>query len=404
MPRTLVLVGTRKGAWIYSSDDRRKWSISQPMLPGWTFYHMSADLRRDPPRLYAAANHWAWGRSVAKSDDLGETWDYRSNGLAFAPDMAEFIESLPRRAESPAPGEWSGTAPGTIGNVWSVTPGHESQPGVVFAGTQPAGLFRSEDWGENWAPVDSINKHSSRQYWTGTGGGDSCVHSIHVDPRDPEHIYLCIASGGSYESKDGGATWNLITHKAVVTNTMGAKLMQELVEQFPTELPPGMDPAAIDELHKMQIDAKNPDRLWGQAHFGVFRTDDGGANWQDVTEGLPSFHGFPIAVTKKGPDAAFVVPLDYGQDNFRVAPGQFAVYRTRDGGGTWERLTKGLPGPDDYQSAYREAMDTDGHDPAGVYVGTANGEVYASADMGDSWQRLPGTLAPILSVTAVVLD
>jgi hypothetical protein len=402
MPRTLLLVGTRKGAWIYESDDRKSWSISQPMLPGWSFNGLAADLRRDPPRLYAAANHWAWGRSVAKSDDFGKTWDYRSTGLAFAEDMADYIDSLPKRP-GPAPGDWGTTAPGTIGNVWTVTPGHDSQPGVVFAGTQPAGLFRSEDWGETWAPVDSLNRHESRRYWSGTGGGDSCVHSIHVDPRDPAHIYLCVASGGSYESKDGGETWKLITHKAVVTNTQGAKLMQELVEQFPMELPPGMDPAAIDELHRMRLDEKDPDRLWGQAHFGVFRSEDGGANWQDVTEGLPSFHGFPIAVTKKGPDAVFVVPLDYGQDNFRVSPGQLAVYRTRDSGKTWERLTNGLPGPDDYQSVYREAMDTDNFDPAGVYVGTTNGEMYASADMGDSWRRLPGTLPPILSVTAAVV-
>jgi photosystem II stability/assembly factor-like uncharacterized protein len=403
MARTLLLVGTRKGAWIYSSDDRKNWAVSQPMLPGWTFYNLSADLRRDPPRLYAAANHWAWGRSVAKSDDLGKTWDYRSSGLAFPPDMAGFIAGLPKRTDSPVPGEWGNTAPGTIGSVWSVTPGHESQAGVVFAGTQPAGLFRSEDWGESWEPVESINRHPSRRYWSGTGGGDSCVHSVHVDPRDPDHIYLCIASGGTYESKDNGETWQLITHKAIVTNTQGAKLMQEAVEMFPMELPPGMDPAAIDELHKMRLDPKDPDRLWGQAHFGVFRSDDAGATWQDVTEGLPSFHGFPIAVTKAGADAAYVVPLDYGADNFRVSPGQFAVYRTEDGGGTWERLTNGLPGPHDYQSVYREAMDTDGHDPAGVYVGTANGEVWASADRGDRWQRLPGTLPPILNVTAVVL-
>lgn len=398
-----VLVGTKKAGFIYTSDAKReKWEISDPILPGWSFYHMSADLRDETPRLYAAANHWAWGRSVAKSTDLGKTWDYRSENLAFPPDMKDFIDSLPKR-EGPIPGEWGNTAPGTIGNIWTVSPGHESQPGVVFCGTQPAGLFRSEDWGQSWQPVESINRHSSRRWWTGTGGGDSCIHSIHVDPRDPNHIYLCVASGGTYESKDNGETWNLITHKAIVTNTQGAKLMQELVQEFPTELPPGMDPAAIDELHKMRLDQKNPDRLWGQAHFGVFRSDDGGATWSDVTEGLPSFHGFPIAVTKKDRDAAYVVPLDYGQDNFRVALKQFTVYRTQDAGKTWEPLTNGLPGPHDYQSVYREGLDTDGLEPEGVYVGTSNGEVYASADRGESWRRLPGTLPPILSVTAVAM-
>ena len=152
----------------------------------------------------------------------------------------------------------------------------------------------------------------------------------------------------------------------------------------------------------MRLDPKNPDRIWGQAHFGVFRSEDAGDTWEDVTVGLPSFHGFPIAVTHHPPDGVFVVPLDYGQDNFRVALGQFAVYRTQDAGKSWEPLTKGLPGPNDYQSVYREGLDTDGLNPEGVYVGTSNGEVYASADGGESWQRLPGTLPPVLSVAAAV--
>jgi hypothetical protein len=399
-----LLVGTKKAGFIYTSDARReRWEVSGPILPGWSVYNMAADLRDGRPRFYAAANHWAWGPSVAKSADGGKEWDIRSENLAFPPDMKDYVEGLPKRPGL-APGEWANTPPGAIGNIWAITPAHESEPGVVYCGTQPAGLFRSEDWGQSWAPVESINRHPSRRYWTGTGGGDSCVHSINVDPRDPRHIYLCVASGGSYESRDGGATWNLITHKAIVTNTQGAKLMQELVQQFPQELPPGTDPAAVDELHKMRLDPKNPDRLWAQAHFGVFLSDDGGANWSDVTEGLPSFHGFPIAVTRRGPDAAYVVPLDYGQDNFRVAPGQLAVYRTGDSGKTWERLTNGLPGPHDYQSVYREGLDTDGLEPGGVYVATSNGEVYASADYGESWMRLPGTLPPVLSVTAAVLD
>jgi len=398
-----LLVGTKKAGFIYTSDARRqKWEISDPILPGWSFFHMSADLRDTSPRFYAAANHWAWGRSVAKSTDMGKTWDYRSKDLAFPPDMADFIGGLPRRT-GPVPGEWSNTAPGTIGNIWTVSPGHESEPGVVFAGTQPAGLFRSEDWGQSWRPVESINRHPNRRYWSGTGGGDSCIHSIHVDQRDPKHVYLCVASGGTYESKDDGESWDLITHKAIVTNTQGAKLMAQLVQEFPQELPPGMDPASIDELHKMRVDTKNQDRMWGQAHFGVFRSDDRGETWEDVTEGLPSFHGFSIAVTHRPPDAAYVVPLDYGQDNFRVALGQFAVFRSRDSGKTWQPLTKGLPGPSDYQSVYREGLDTDGLDSEGVYVGTSNGEVFASADGGDSWQRLPGTLPPVLSVTATVV-
>ena len=404
--QTRLLVGTKKGGFIYTADDRRQqWEISEPILPGWSFYHMAADMRSDPPRFYAAANHWAWGPSVAKSTDLGKTWDYRSQGLAFPPDMKDFIAGLPSKGESPAPGEWSNTAPGTIGNIWSVAPGHPSEPGVVFAGTQPAGLFRSEDWGHSWRPVEAINRHPSRQYWSGTGGGDSCIHSIQVDPRDPKRIYLCVGAGGSYQSKDNGESWELFSHNAIVTNPQAKKLLAELAQQFPemaADFPPDKDPTGLDELHRMRLDPKNPNRLWGQAHWGAFRSDDSGATWEDVTVGLPSFHGFPIAVTHRPPDAVYVVPLDYGQDNFRVSLGQFTVYRTRDSGTTWEALTAGLPGPNDYQSVYREGLDTDGLDPEGVYVGTSNGQVFASTDGGDHWQRLPGTLPPVLSVTCAV--
>ncbi len=376
-----LLVGTRKGAWIYTSDERReRWELSQPMLPGWSFSHMAADTRTGAPRLYAAANHWAWGKSVAKSDDLGQSWDYRSEGLAFAPDMGISIE-----------------------NIWCVQPGHPSQPGVVYAGTQPAGLYRSEDYGRSWQPVESLNRHAHREKWSGTGGGASCVHSIEIDPRDASHVYISISAGGSYETRDGGQSWTTFSHTARATNPDALTMLAGMRERFPEFFPDGVDPAAIDEMHRMRIDRKHPDRLWTQTHVGVFRSDDGGATWHDVTVGLPSFHGFPIAVTKSGEDGVYVVPIAFEADNFRVCPGQLAIYRTRTAGCTWEALTCGLPGPHDYQSVYRDALDTDDLTPGGVYFGTTNGEVYASANGGDHWQRLPGTLPPILSVTALTM-
>ncbi len=378
--RTHLLVGTRKGAWIYASDAARTcWTISEPHMPGWTVNHMSVDLRHDPPRLYAAANHWAWGPSVARSDDLGKTWEQRSPGLAFPKDMGISVEA-----------------------VWHVEPGPADQPGVVYAGTQPGGLFRSDDWGESWAPVESLNRHKYREFWgpTGSAGGSS-LHSIQIDPRDHDRIYAAISSGGTYVSEDGGATWDLCSHGIVVTTPAAKTVLAQLAEMFPQpQLPEGVDPASMDEFHKFLIDPKNPDRLWGMAHFGVFRSERRGKDWEDVTHGLPSFHGFPLAVTKRHPDAVFVMPLDWGQNNFRVMPGQFAVFRTGDAGRTWEKLTNGLPEQDDYQSAYREGMDTDGLEPEGIYLGTSNGMVFAGADRGDHWQRLPGTLPPVLSVTA----
>ena len=379
--QTHLLVGTRKGAWIYTSDERRRdWELSAPIMPGWTVHHMAVDLRRETPRIYAAANHWAWGPYVARSDDGGVTWEQRSPGLAFPADMGV-----------------------SVANIWHIEPGHESQPGVVYAGTQPGGLFRSEDWGETWAPIDSLNRHPFREFWGATGSvGESSLHSIQIDPRDANRIYCAISSGGTYLTEDGCKTWELRSHGIVATTPAAKAMLAQFAGMFPEpELPPGVDPAALDEFHKLRLDPKRPDRLWGQAHIGVFRSDAGGkGGWQDVTEGLPSFHGFPLALTRHDPDFVFVVPLAFEADNFRVCAGQFAVYRSGDGGATWEALTDGLPGPHDYQSAYREAMDTDGLTPEGIYVGTSNGEVYASADLGDHWQRLPGTLPPIVSVTA----
>jgi photosystem II stability/assembly factor-like uncharacterized protein len=370
-----ILVGTRKAAFIYSADRARaQWTLSEPMLSGWTIHHMSADTRCDPPMLYAGAKHAVWGPTIARSSDGGETWDQRTTGLRFPEDMKTSIDA-----------------------VWNVVPGHPSQPGVVYAGVAPAGLFRSEDWGASWEPVDALNRHEYRAFWQPIAGGPidggPPVQSIEIDPRDPDHMYVAVS--GALVTLDGGKRWRIFSHR-VRSESMQAKMF---VSQAASQVPPGIDPAAAHDMHKLVIDVKNPDRLWTQAHLGVFRSDDGGRSWADVTDGLPSHHGFPIAVTRRSPDAAYVVPLETGLGNFRACQGQFAVYRTTDAGATWDRLTNGLPGPGNYQSVYREGMDTDGLDPEGVYVGTSNGLTYCSLDGGDHWQQLSGMLPPILSVS-----
>jgi photosystem II stability/assembly factor-like uncharacterized protein len=374
-----LLVGTRKAAFIYTSDEKRqRWDLSEPMLSGWTIHHAVADTRCDPPKLYAAAKHAVWGPSIARSTDWGKTWTQTTPGLKFPDDM-----------------NWK------VDAVWNIKPGLPSEPGVVYAGTAPAGLFRSEDWGESWQSVESINRHENRQFWQPIAGGPTeggpPLQSIEIDPRDPDHMYVAIT--GAYVTLDGRERWRLFSHRAV----SGSLLAEAFVSQARSQVPPGIDPAAAHDMHKLIIDPKNPDRLWTQAHLGVFRSDDGGRSWEDVTDGLPSFHGFPITVTKREPDAAYVVPLETGTDNFRTSGGQFAVYRTRDAGHTWDRLTDGLPGPGNYQSVYREGMDTDGLDPEGVYVGTSNGMTYASLDGGDHWLTLPGMLPPILSVSCATV-
>ncbi|MEO6399089.1 MAG: hypothetical protein ABIP13_11520, partial [Tepidiformaceae bacterium] len=291
MPRVHVMVGTRKGAFIYSSDENREnWQLSEPILPGWTVQHMAAETRMGSSRLYASANHFAWGPSVSRSDDGGKTWEQRSPGLAFASDAGLSVVC-----------------------GWHIEPGLKDQPGVVYVGTQPAGLFRSDDFGESWSSVEAINNHKLRPLWGPTGlVGESSLHSIQVDPRDAMRVYVSISSGGSYMTEDGGETWTLCSHGIVVTTPAAKEFLAEIAEMFPNpELPPDVDPAALDEFHKLRIDPKNPDRLWGQSHVGVFKSEDRGKHWEDVTNGLPSFHGFPIAVTKQGPDHVYVLPLEF---------------------------------------------------------------------------------------------
>jgi photosystem II stability/assembly factor-like uncharacterized protein len=210
-------------------------------------------------------------------------------------------------------------------------------------------------------------------------------------------MYVSIGGGGAYRTEDGGETWTLFSHHARPTSP-GVMMF---VSQTAAGAPPDVDPAAEFDMHCLRLDPKRPDRLWAQAHKGVFRSDDRGETWEDTSAGLASFHGFPLAVTRHEPDAVFVVPLE--ANSFRVCPGQLAVYRTTDAGKTWQALTSGLPGDGDYQSVYRAGLCTDGLDPEGLYLGTSNGQVYASLDLGESWTRLPGTLPPALSVACAAV-
>jgi photosystem II stability/assembly factor-like uncharacterized protein len=346
-----LLVGTRKGAFTYEADEsRERWDISRPLLPGANVFHFVADTRTRPPRYYAAVSAGHRGL-VAVSSDGGATWERDSEGLAFDPESGLSLHE-----------------------VWFIQPGTPRQPGVVFAGTAAAGLFRSEDWGKTWRGVDGLNRHPRRKDWR-PSAGDTALHSIQIDPRDERLMYAAISTGASLLSEDGGESWRAFSDGA---------------------------PPAIADVHALRLAPSNPRRVWAQTRLGVFRSDDAASTWRDVTAGLPSGFGFPLAVSGHDADTAYVVPLQ-GND-FRVCPGQLAVWRTRDAGASWQELTRGLPGPHDYQSVYREGLGTDGLDSEGVYVGTSNGEVYASTDGGDSWRRLPGTLPPVQSLTVTVIE
>ena len=233
MPQPRLLIGTKKAAFIYTAanDRRENWQLSDPIYTGWSVYHMAADTRGGDLRLYAAANHWAWGPSVAKSNDGGKTWDYRSTGLAFAKDAGK-----------------------TVQNVWNVRPGLESEPGVVYAGTQPAGLFRSEDWGHTWAPVSALNDGEYSKAWSMSGGGDSSLHSIAIDPRDAKRVYVAVSSGGSYVTSDGGATWKIFSHAAIVRNERGVEFTMEIAKLFPGRTDPGRHRSARDQRDAQAVD------------------------------------------------------------------------------------------------------------------------------------------------------
>jgi photosystem II stability/assembly factor-like uncharacterized protein len=327
------------------------------MLTGWAIYHMVADTRSTTPRLLATANSAWWGPSVARSDDGGATWDQRCEGLGFPRDM--------------------GIA---LGNVWHLRLGLDSQPGVVFAGTDPAGVFRSDDSGVSWASVEGINRHKLRPFWRPVPGVEQGVmevwmeegedaaqaildhidepieddltrrraavqndlggmaHSIEIDPRDASRMYVSISAGGSYVTSDGGETWEMFQHQPDPVEPVG----EALISQLAANVDASVDPAAHFDMHTMRLDPKRPDRLWGQAHTGVYRSDDGGRTWVDASPDLPTFHAFPIAVTRREPDAAFIVPLV--NDDFRVAGGQLTVYRTRDAGASWGATDRGTAG------------------------------------------------------------
>jgi photosystem II stability/assembly factor-like uncharacterized protein len=264
-----------------------------------------------------------------------------------------------------------------VRRIWQVAPGE--RPGTVYAGTQRAGLFRSEDGGENWAAVPGLNDHPHAASWE-PGGGGLCLHTIIPHPSDPSRIWVAISTGGVYRSDDGGRTW------------------QPRNRGIRADFIPGEAPEYGQCVHKIALHPSVPDRLYLQNHGGVYRSDDGGDSWIDIGGGLPSDFGFPIAVHPHDPDTVYVVPL---QDMERYVPdGEMAVWRSRDRGESWERLDDGLP-TGAWLVILRDSMATDDLDEHGLYVGTRTGQVFYSRDEGASWDTLADYLPPVYSVHAM---
>ena len=368
-----LLVGTRKGAFILTGDrSRRHWQVSGPYSPGTDIFHLTYDSRSEG-RILAASNSMWFGPQVEYTDDFGGTWVQ--------------AEEQPRFRDKPEYAEHDGA---TVRNIWHIEPGRTCEPGTLYAGVQPAALFKSTDSGATWHELEGLGKHPTRSEWM-PGFGGLCLHSIALDPQQTSRMWVGISAAGVFRTDDGGDTWQP-ANRGVRADFNPADPLPEW-GQCPHKLLPHPTTAGL---------------LYQQNHCGVFRTDNYGAQWTDITEGLPSRFGFVIGIHHSDPDTLFVLPEDevLGTDvggGIRYASGaRFRVFRSRTGGQYWEPLTNGLPQEHAYLHVLREGMATDTLDPMGIYVGTVNGQLFYSRDEGDNWELLVENLPPINSVEAAI--
>jgi photosystem II stability/assembly factor-like uncharacterized protein len=354
----IVLIGTTKGAFLAKGDaKRRSWEISGPLCNGWPLNHVIAD--EASGAIYAGGGNGWFGDDVWKSTDLGETWTRSGEGLAYEEGAAEPVQA-----------------------VWSLAP----RNGDLYAGVKPAGLFKSSDGGRSWQHVEGLQEHPTRPEWRG-GGAGLILHSIALDPTDENQIWVGMSAVGVFHSGDGGKTWE--------PRNSGTRA------DF---MPEGQRYPVFGQCVHCLVRAPESGRLYQQNHCGMYRSDDGGRTWESIEAGLPSSFGFPAAVHPRDARTLFLLPLN-GVEAGRFPPdGKAAVWRTRDGGDTWEARREGLPQENAFFAVLRQAMATDRLDPAGVYFGTNSGSLFASADEGDSWQEIAQHLPTILSVETLVVD
>jgi photosystem II stability/assembly factor-like uncharacterized protein len=365
-----VLVGTRKGAFVLTSDGTRKdWKVSGPHFSGWEVYHLKGS-PVNPDRVYASQSTGWFGQLIQRSDDGGETWE---------PVGKDFVYATPTGKHQYYDGS---LVPWEFKRVWHLEPSRHD-PDTVYAGIEDAALFKTTDGGGTWDELPALRDHRTGPQWQ-PGAGGMCLHTILLDPVDPERIYVAISAAGAFRSDDGGGSWLPIN--------LGLRS---------EEIPDG-DAEVGHCVHRITQHPARPDTLFMQKHWDVMRTDDAGASWREISGNLPSDFGFPIDVHAHEPDTVYVVPIL--SDSHHYPPeGKLRVYRSRTGGDEWEPLTKGLPQQDCYVNVLRDAMAVDSLDECGVYFGTTGGQVYASADSGDSWAPIVRDLPAVLSVEVQTL-
>lgn len=382
--RALVLVGTTKGGFIFESDENRKtWRMSDIQFKGWNVMHMQLDPRDQ--RLHAATSHFVYGPTIHHSDDLGKTWAQatQSPALARSSNSGRPPSTMDEAFLSEG-GESIKEKPEKMIKVWNIKPGRASEPNVLYAGAQPASLFKSTDRGETWTLNESLYDHPQRGEW-GPGAGGLTLHTILLDPTNEQRMYIAVSAAGCYRTDDGGATWK------PYNKNVRADFMPDKYPEFG------------QCVHKMTMHPATPNVLYQQNHCGVYRSDNFGEDWVDIGEGkLPTPFGFAIGVHPTDPRTIYTVPEE-SQEYHISLDGQLAVWRSRDAGDSWQRLTNGLP-ERAYVDVLREAMGLDSFEDAGVYIGTNTGQLFYTRDSGDSWELLADFLPPIQSVEAAVVE
>ncbi len=365
-----VLVGTRKGAFILTSDGKRKdWKVDGPHFGGWEIYHVNGS-PADPDRIYAAQSGGWFGQIIQRSDDGGKSWATVGNDFAYQGEVGDHLW-------------YDGTArPWEFKRIWHLEPSRDD-PDTVYAGAEDAALYLSKDAGKSWQELTALRQHHSGPTWQ-PGAGGLCLHTIILDPVHKDRLYVAISAAGAFRSDDGGASW-LPINKGLRSG----------------EIPDG-DAETGHCVHHITQHPSRPDTLFMQKHWDVMRTDDAGGQWREVSGNLPSDFGFPIAVHAHEPETIYVVPIKSDSEHF-PPEGKLRVYRSRTGGEQWEPLTKGLPQSDCYVNIYRDAMAVDTLQECGIYFGTTGGQVYHSADNGDSWAPIVRDLPAVLSVEVQVL-
>jgi photosystem II stability/assembly factor-like uncharacterized protein len=370
MSKIRVLVGTRKGAFILTSDGKReRWNISDPHFAGWEIYHLKGS-PAESNRLFASQTSGWFGQMIQRSDDGGKTWEPVGN--AFNYDGV------------PGTHQWyDGTQhPWEFKRVWHLEPS-PTDPDTVYAGAEDAALFKTKDGGRTWQELPGVRGAKGHLWQPGAGG--MCLHTIVVDPSRPERVFIAISAAGVFRTDDAGQTWRPMNR--------GLKSPYEI---------PDPDAEVGHCVHRIAMHPARPEVLFMQKHWDVMRSDDAGESWHEISGNLPSDFGFPIDVHANEPETIYVVPIKSDSEHF-PPDGKLRVYRSRVGGNEWEALTNGLPQRECYVNVLRDAMAVDSLDPCGVYFGTTGGQVYASADSGDTWNPIVRDLPAVLSVEVQTL-